>query len=291
MQKLIIEARVNEYAMRDPNPRVPWTAEEIAADAVACREAGAAVLHFHAREPDGSPAYSYERYAEVVRAVRARSDLLVSPTLGAFSLDAPAEQRLAHILRLVEEGTPPDLAPMAMGSVNVDKYDAVARRYTTDGQIYKNSTAELTYFAEHIRTAGLKPYLVSWNVSFTRQTLAFLNGGLIEEPVYLCLHLTDGAILSGHPGTLEGLGAHLAFLPAEQRIEWTVCNYGGNLLALAAPVIARGGHISIGLGDYPYTELGRPDNAQLVRRIVEAAREVGREVATPEEARRILAIP
>ena len=182
MQKLIIEARVNEYAMRDPNPKVPWTAEEIAADAVACREAGAAVLHFHAREPDGSPGYSYERYAEVVRAVRARSDVLVNPTLGAFMLDAPAEERLAHILRLVEEGTPPDFAPMAMGSVNVDRYDPAARRYTMDGLIYKNSTPTLAYFAEHIRGAGLKPYLVSWNVSFTRQTLAFMDGGRVEKP-------------------------------------------------------------------------------------------------------------
>lgn len=63
------------------NPRAPWTAEEIAADALACREAGASVLHFHAREPDGSPAFSYQRYVEVARAVRTRSDVLVHPRL------------------------------------------------------------------------------------------------------------------------------------------------------------------------------------------------------------------
>ncbi len=71
---------------------------------------------------------------------------------------------------------------------------------------------------------------------------------------------------------------------------WTVANYGGNLLALAGAVVAMGGHIAIGIGDYTYPELGHPTNADLVRRIVAIARDVGREVATPEEAKRLLAI-
>lgn len=290
MRKLIIEARVNEYMMREQgNPNVPYTPREISADAVACREAGAAVLHFHARKPDGAPEHGAAAYAEIVAGIRAACDILVHPTLGYVTLDAPAEDRLRHILDMAKDpATGPHFAPMDTGSVNVDRYNAQARRFETTTLVYKNSTETLTYFAENIRGAGLKPYLVSWNVGFTRYATAFMEMGLVDEPAYLCFCLTDNTFLGGHPGTLKGLQAHLDFLPADKRIEWTVCNFGGNLFALAATIISMGGHISIGLGDYTYPELGRPTNAEIVARIAEIARELGREVATPQEAKTIL---
>jgi len=72
--------------MRDENPNVPWTAEEIAADAAAIAEAGASMIHFHARGPDGSPAHDYKDYAAVMRAVRDSADLIVHPTLGQITI-------------------------------------------------------------------------------------------------------------------------------------------------------------------------------------------------------------
>ncbi len=292
MRKLIIEARVNEYMMREQgNPNVPYSPDEIARDAVACREAGAAVLHFHARKADGSPEHAIESYAETVGLIRARSDILVHPTLGYVTLDQPAERRLDHIIDMAKDPSKaPHFAPMDMGSVNVDRYNAQARRFETDDLVYKNSTRTLTYFAEHIRAAGLKPYLVSWTIGFTRYVGAFLDMGLLDEPAYLCFCLTDNTFLGGHPGTLKGLQAHLDFLPAGRHVEWTVVNFGGNLFSLAGAIIAQGGHISIGLGDYTYAELGRPTNAEIVARIAGMARELGREIATPEEAKAILAM-
>ncbi len=290
MRKLIIEARVNEFMMRgEGNPNVPYTPAEIAADALACREAGAAILHFHARQPDGKPDHAAETYAETVRLVRGSSDILVHPTLGYATLDDTAERRLDHILRMADDpAAAPHFAPMDMGSVNVDRYNAQARRFDTTNLIYKNSTETLTYFADRIRGAGMKPYLVSWNIGFTRYMGAFLDMGLLDEPAFLCFCLTDNTFLGGHPGTLKGLQAHLDFLPPGRNVEWTVVNFGGNLFSLAGAIIAQGGHISIGLGDYTYSELGQPSNADLVRRIAQMARELGREVATPEEARAIL---
>lgn len=290
MRKLIIEARVNEYMMREQgNPNVPYSSAEIARDAAACREAGAAILHFHARKPDGSPEHAIESYAETVRLIRAASDILVHPTLGYVTLDQPAERRLDHILDMAKDvAKAPHFAPMDMGSVNVDRYNAQARRFETSDLIYKNSTGTLSYFAEHIRAAGLKPYLVSWTIGFTRYVGAFLDMGLLDEPAYLCFCLTDNTFLGGHPGTLKGLQAHLDFLPANRQIEWTVVNFGGNLFSLAGAIIAQGGHISIGLGDYAYPELGQPTNAQIIARIAEMARELGREIATPDEAKAIL---
>ncbi len=290
MRKLIIEARVNEYMMRDQgNANVPYTPDEIAADARACRDAGAAIVHFHARTPEGQPNHVADAYAETVRRIRESSDILVHPTLGYVTLDASPEERLDHILAMARDtARAPHFAPMDMGSVNVDRYNAQARRFETTDLVYKNSTRTLTYFAEHIRRAGLKPYLVSWTIGFTRYAEAFMDMGLLDEPAYICFCLTDNTFLGGHPGTLKGLQAHLDFLPEGRRVEWTVVNFGGNLFALAASVIAQGGHISIGLGDYAYTELGQPTNADLVRRVAEIARELGREVASPEEAKQIL---
>ncbi len=292
MQKLIIEARVNEFMRREEgNPNVPYSPAEIAADARACREAGAAILHFHARKPDGSPEHSTESYAETVRLVRETSDILVHPTLGYATLDDTAERRLQHILAMAKTpATSPHFAPMDMGSVNVDRYNEQARRFETTQLIYKNSTETLFYFGEEIARAKLKPYLVSWNIGFTRYIEAFLEMRRLAEPAFICFCLTDNTWLGGHPGTLKGLQAHLDFLPNNHACEWTVVNFGGNLFSLAGAIIALGGHISIGLGDYTYRELGFPTNAELVARIAEMARELGREVATPAEAAAILGI-
>jgi uncharacterized protein (DUF849 family) len=292
MQKLIIEARVNEYMMREQgNPHVPYSPEEIARDALACREAGASVLHFHARAADGKPDHRTDAYRETVRRIRESSDILVHPTLGYVTLDASGEERLDHILDMAKDSAcAPHFAPMDMGSVNVDRYNAQARRFETTNLVYKNSTETLTYFAENIRKAGLKPYLVSWNVGFTRYASAFLDMGLLDEPC-LSLLLSHREHLPRWPSRYaKGLQAHLDFLPESRRVEWTVVNFGGNLFSLAAPIIAQGGHISIGLGDYTYHELGQPTNAELVRRVAEIARELGREIATPEEAKQILAM-
>jgi uncharacterized protein (DUF849 family) len=290
MRKLIIEARVNEYMRREQgNPNVPYTPAEIAADARACREAGAAILHFHARTPEGEPDHAAASYADTVRRIRAGSDILVHPTLGYVTLDTGPEARIAHILEMARDPAGAlHFAPMDMGSVNVDRYNAQARRFESQELVYRNSTGTLMHFAEAIQGAGLKPYLVSWTIGFTRYVGAFMDMGLLAEPGYLCFCLTDNTFLGGHPGTLRGLQAHLDFLPEGRHIEWTVVNFGGNLFSLAAPIIAQGDHISIGLGDYTYGELGQPTNAELIARVVQIARELGREVATPDEARAML---
>ena len=290
MRKLIIEARVNEYMMREEGaPHVPYSPQEIAADASACREAGASILHFHARKPDGSPEHAPEAYAETVERVRASSDILIHPTLGYISNVERDEDRLAHVVSMAADPKrKPHFAPMDMGSLNVDRYNAQARRFETTDLVYRNSTRTLTHFAQTLRAAKLKPYLVSWNIGFTRYVSAFLDMGLLDEPAFLCFCLTDNTFLGGHPGTMRGLQAHLDFLPADREVEWTVVNFGGNLLSLAGAVIAQGGHLSIGLGDYAYGEFGQPTNAEIVRRVAALARDLGREIATPAEAAAML---
>ena len=231
----------------------------------------------------------WSSYAQTVAAIRGSSDILVHPTLGDVTLEASPTQRLAHILEMMKEPAKgPHFAPADMGSLNLDVYNPQARRFDTLERVYKNSTGTLTYFCETMRLAGVKPYLTCWNIGFTRCAAAFIDLGIVEEPAFVSLILTDNSFLGGHPGTLKGLQAHIDFLPTERRVVWTVINYGGNLLALAAAVIAAGGNISIGIGDYTYPELGHPSNAELVERVVAIARDLGREVATPEETKQML---
>ena len=292
MEKLIIEARVNEYAMRKHNPNVPWTSEEIARDAAACRDAGASIVHFHAREENGAPCHDAARYAQTIARVHDFCDMLVHPTLGANTLAASKEGRLAHVLNMAKDKrTRPDFAPMDMGSTNIDAYDPAARKYITQDQMYLNSTETLIYFAKEIRAAGLKPCAVAWNISYLREALIFYEMGLLEAPIYMGLTLTSGMISAGHPATSAGLDAFLNVLPKDVPIEWTVYNYGGSLLPLAEKIIAAGGHVAVGLGDHAYTELGQPTNAEVIAQFADIARKYGRGVATPDETRKILHMP
>jgi uncharacterized protein (DUF849 family) len=290
VDKLIIEVRVNEYAMRDGNPHVPWTADEIARDAEEIRAAGASILHFHARQPDGAPAHDYEAYADTIRGIRRNSDLLVHPTLGQITVKG-AESRIAHVLRLAEDPELcPDFASVDIGSTNIDVYDPVGRRFTTTDKSYVNTTESLILFAETFRKLGIRPALACWTIPFLRYVEAFMEMGLIDEPAYLLLVHTDRTILGGHPPTPAGLRAFLDFLPKNRRLHWSVNSKPGNLFPVAAQAIQLGGHVAIGIGDNPYTELGAPRNADLVRRVVELARACGREVATPDEARAMLGV-
>jgi uncharacterized protein (DUF849 family) len=180
---------------------------------------------------------------------------------------------------------------MDVSSTNVDWYDPQARAYRTKGLIYRNGTDTLEHFASVIRAGRMAPYLVSWNIGSTRQIITFLDMGWIAAPAYVCFCLTGDLVPAGHPGTAAGLDAHLAFLPRHHAVEWTACHYNGDLLGLTEKIIAAGGHVSIGLGDHPYLERGLPTNADLIHIVAEQARALGREIATPAEARIILGVP
>lgn len=287
MKKLIIEVRANEYAMREGNPNVPWSAEELAQDTAECREAGAAIVHFHARGPAGEPAFGMDSYRKPIEQIRAACDMLVYPTLGAHERLVSAPERLAHILQLTQAGHAPDIAPMDMGSTNADRFDAAKGWFATEERTYINSHATLRYFAEQLRGAGVKPQLVCWNVPMMRSAIAFMRAGLVDQPAWMYLGMSE-ASLAHHPGTLRGLMALVDFVPRDLRVEWTVALTGANLLPLAETAIALGGHVSIGIGDHPYTELGAPRNVDLVRRIASLARDCGRALATPAETREML---
>ena len=293
MEKIIIEARVNELATRRDNPHVPFLPSEIIADARTCYDAGASVFHYHGRKEDGAPNHAPKFYLETNAGIRAQSGILIHPTLGYVAHDADARDRFAAVEAMMQSAeTAPDFAPMDCGSVNVDWWNPKTGSYDTTDLIYKNSTATLMYFAERITHFGLKPYLVSWNVSFTRQVEQFLKMGVLQGPAYVCFCMTDEIIFAGHPGTQAGLDAHTAFLPKDFQAVWTVVNYKGDLFQLTENIIRQGGHISIGLGDYAYRDGARHmTNAEVIDKVVAQARHLGREPASVAETREILQMP
>ncbi|MFQ6549408.1 3-keto-5-aminohexanoate cleavage protein [Aestuariibius sp. 2305UL40-4] len=293
MDKIIIEARVNELATRVGNPYVPFLPDEIIRDAKACYDAGAAIFHYHGRTAEGAPDHAPEFYLETNAGIRAQSDVLIHPTLGYVANDADAMTRFAAVEEMMKSAeTAPDFAPMDTGSVNVDWWNPETGAYDTTDLIYKNSTGTLMHFAERIDHYGLKPYLVSWNVSFTRQIEQFLKMGMLKDPAYICFCMTDEIIFAGHPGTVAGLDAHTAFLPKNFRCIWTVVNYKGDLFQLTEKIMREGGHISIGLGDYAYMDGARHlTNAEVIEKAVAQARSLGREPATVAETREILEMP
>ena len=98
-QKIIIEARINEYMQRDENPHVPWTPAEIAQAAADCRAEGASIVHYHVRNPDGSPCHDPEMYNDALRRIRDACDILVHPTLGQVTIKGD-EARLRQRVHL-----------------------------------------------------------------------------------------------------------------------------------------------------------------------------------------------
>jgi 3-keto-5-aminohexanoate cleavage enzyme len=286
LDEVMIEARLNEYTPRKPNPNIPFGPAEIAAAAATCRAAGAAVAHFHGRDPrTGEASTDPSLYCEIGRALRSASDIISMPTLGA-TVATHIEERIEHVLAMAKDpATRAELVPLDLASANTSFYDPEARRFNREDSLYVNTVADLRALSEGVRSVGVKPIAVIYSIPSLRTVEPLLETGVLQEPLYLQLLLTAGGILSGHPATARGLDAFLDFLPGGLDFEWNVLAYGTNLVDLADDVLERGGHFALGLGDYPYLELGMPTNGEVIANLVERARAHGREPATPDQVR------
>lgn len=288
MNKLIIQVRVNEGQMRSANPHVPYSPEEIVRTVVECWRAGASVVHWHAREPEtGAMSTDAALYAETARLIKRECDIILFPTLGANMLPT-VKERTAHIVEMAKDpATKPDCVPADMLTTNMDIYNAEQKRFVTVGdRIYLNTTAMLQELCESMTAIGVRPVAMMWNIAGIRLTKAFIDMGLMREPL-MCEFTTfgEGFEAFGHPATIQGLQALVDFIPEGSDWRWMVSTIGANPFPLYAYAIAKGGHVAVGLGDHPYPEFGHPSNAQLVERVVQMAGSMGREISTAAEAR------
>jgi 3-keto-5-aminohexanoate cleavage enzyme len=273
MEKVIITAAVTgSRPTKEMNPAVPYTPEEIAQASIECFHAGAAIVHIHVRDPEtGRPETKIELYKEILDRIRAECNLIVNLTTSGLHIDEPdpVETRLQPLsLR-------PDICSLDVGSVNF-----------TD-QVFINPPDWGETAAKRMLELGVKPEIEIFDVGHISQAQDLATKDLIKQPFYfqLCMGIKWG---------IEATPENLIFLrnklPPGAR--WSVLGVGRWQLPMIAMGILLGGNIRVGFEDNIYLRKGilAKSNAQTVEMAVDLVRSLQREVATTDEARKILGI-
>lgn len=269
MDPLIITvAPVGAEVSPEQSPYLPVTPAQLGETARAIRAAGASIVHVHCRNDDGTNTHDVERFREAYEAIRGASDLIVQFSTGGAVGMTPDERMAPLALR-------PEMATLTCGSVNFG-----------DG-VFENSFPIMRAIAAKLDAFGVVPELEIFDLGHLSNAKRLAEEGAIRLPAHVDFVL-------GVPGALEASVEHLVdcvrALP--QGCTWSVAGVGRMQLTLAAVAAAMGGHVRVGLEDNLYYSKGRlARNEELVARIVRIADELGRPVATPDEARRILKLP
>lgn len=269
MDKLIITAALTGAEVtRDQQPALPITPDEIARAAEDCVKAGAAIVHLHARQADGSSTQDKEMYRRIIAAIRERCDVIVQVSTGGAVGMTPAE-------RLAPVTLSPEMATLSMGSLNFGD------------DVFMNHPADMEIFAQAMCKHGVKPEFELFDSGMITTLNRWLKKGLLSTPLHVDFVL---GIPGGMAGTPEALMYMRSQLPAGA--SWTVAGIGAAELPLATLAILLGGHVRVGFEDNVYYRKGElaSSNAQLVERIARISRELERPLATPDEARAILGI-
>jgi 3-keto-5-aminohexanoate cleavage enzyme len=283
---VIIEAAINGATTRDMNPNVPKTADEIAADAMACLAAGASVIHAHCDPVGGPDDEVAERYLEAFRPVWAeRPDALLYPTInfGAGGLS------FGHLPIMAKEGLRVGL--LDPGSLNLGRVDDAG--LPAGAFVYANSFDRIgEVFAMH-DDLGLGPSLAIYEPGFLRTTLAYWRAGRLPAGTMIKLYLSEDRGLGGSPFGLPvtptGLDAYLEIL-GDCPVPWAVSAVGGDIgrSDVARLALERGGHLHLGLEFYGGDRT--PTNVELVQEAVARCEAAGRPVATCAQAAEILGL-
>jgi len=269
MDKLIITvAHTGSVPTKEMNPHLPVTPEEIATDAELCRQAGASIAHVHARDDNGKPTLDDDIFARIYHLISERTDTIVQISTGGRAGADPAA-RAASVRRLQ-----PETASLTTGSVNFPD------------QVYANSAELVEYLAQTMQETGTKPEMEIFEAGMIDNALQLVEKGLATPPLHFDFVM---GIRGGQPATPRMLTFLSEAIPPEST--WTVAGISRWQLPMAALAIVMGGHVRVGLEDNIYYRKGElATNEQLVARIVRIAAEIGREIATPDEARKILSL-
>jgi 3-keto-5-aminohexanoate cleavage enzyme len=258
----------SQPADRERRPNLPITPAAIADAALAAWRAGAAVIHLHAREADGTPTQDAGAYADLVERVRARGcEAILNLSTGTAGGRAKHDERYALL------GLRPEMASFDCGTINFGD------------RIFEGDVPFLRRMAEAFRAAGTAPELECFDVGHVGLARQLHEEGLLDAP--LRVQFVVGIPGTGVPATIEQVEHMRRLLPAGA--PWSVCAPGRHQLPLNAYCLIAGGHVRTGLEDNLHYGPGRlATNAELVERVVRLAGELGRAVATAAEAREIL---
>lgn len=269
MEKLIITAAITGAEVtKEIQPALAITPEEIAEDAYQCYKSGASIVHVHAREADGAPTQDKDTYGKIKEHLEKKCDVIFQPSTGGAVWHSPEE-------RLQPVELKPEMATLSCGTTNFGP------------DVFMNTEEYMEKFAKRMQELGVKPELEIFERGMIENAKKLVKKGLLNTPLHFDFVL-------GVPGAAPGNPEDLLFMVDKipRGSTWTVAGIGRHELPLATLAIILGGHVRVGFEDNVYYEKGvlAKSNAQLVERIVRIAKELGREVATPEEARKILGL-
>lgn len=271
MEKLIITAAIcGAEVLKEHNPAVPYTVEECVREAKSAYDAGASIIHLHVRYDDGTPTQDKDRFEEVINAIKKECpDAIIQPSTGG-AVGMTNDERLQPTL------LKPEMATLDCGTLNFG-----------GDEVFTNTENTIKYFGERMIELGIKPELEVFDKSMIEMALRLHKKGYIQSPMHF-------DFVMGVNGGIGGDIRDFAFLRGSipEGATYTVAGVGRYEFPLATLAIIDGGHVRVGFEDNVYLSKGvlAKSNGELVEKVVRIAKEFGREIATPAEAREILSL-
>jgi uncharacterized protein (DUF849 family) len=302
MDKLIITAALTgAITVPTQTPHLPFTPDDLAADAIACARAGAAAIHIHARDPqNGRPSSDPELVREIAGKIKAGTAAIVGITTGGGMGMTPQERLRGAAL------CEPEVASFNLGSINFSIHP-VARRYKledwrydweqayvegTENFIFPNTFGSMRVFAETMREKRITPEFEAYDVGHLYNLKFMEKQGLVQPPYWIQFVLGVLGALAATPETLLMMKETADRLFGPENYRWSVIGVGYPAeFHMAAMAIIMGGHVRVGLEDNVFVRRGvLATNPQLVEKVVRLAAEFDRKIATPDEARTMLGL-
>ncbi|MBA3457056.1 MAG: 3-keto-5-aminohexanoate cleavage protein [Deltaproteobacteria bacterium] len=256
-------------------PAIPYTAVEIAEEARRAYEAGAAIVHVHARNDDGSPTWNNDTFAQIMAETKKRCPVLINWSTGGAG---PMSERITHLSQR------PHVAALNMGSMNYAKWSSERQQFAFQF-VFTNSFDDIITFAKAMKQHNVKPEMECFDIGHTNSHRVLAELGLIEAPYHFSFIM---GVLGGIPATARHLAFQAEQVPAGSR--WKVIGISREQWKLAMAALSLGGDLRVGLEDNFYLPNGEmaKSNGELVAAAVEMTKMAGRTVATVEEAKQLL---
>ncbi len=274
-KKLIINAALTgNFSSKEQNPSVPCSPEEIVRDARLCHAAGATFFHIHAREGDGKPSYRKELFEEILSGIRRHCPEAILCATTSGRVHKAFEQR--SVVLELEGDAKPDFASLSLGSMN----------FPTAASINPPETIEA--LARKMAGRGIRPELEIFETGMINYALYLSRKGYLGDVLYFNMFF---GLLGTMPGRMTDIVHQVSSLPAGS--VWGAAGGGRFQLPVNTAAILMGGHVRVGLEDnlyYDYDKTEPATNEGLVRRVARIAGELGRPIATPSEARKMLGL-
>jgi len=271
---IITVAPTGSIPSRKETPYLPVTPDEIAEETQRSYEAGASIVHLHARDPEtGNPTSDVEIFRQYLGRIRERCPIVTQITSGggAVTLGLTPEQRLEAV-----ETLKPESASLNAGSMNFGR------------KLFPNTPDVMEAFARRMQEMGVKPEFEIYEIGMIHQVHHWIiRAGLADPPYRFSLVM---GVLGGIPATIRNLQMMVDDLPGES--VWQVIGIGRHQIPMGAVAVAAGGGLRVGFEDNIYVKKGvlAKSNAELVERAVTLVEAMGKEVATTDEARAMLGL-